>query len=349
MEFGFTDQQEQLRDVAREFLADRYPVHRVAALADSPAGYAEDGWAPIVAMGWLDPELTLVERALLAEESGYALHPVPWWTSLSLAVPGTAPTTFACYDEQCAALETAHRSSGCRAAATANGWRVTGAKRLVPDLAGATDVVLTAETGDGVALFRVRRAHRDVTVVPRAGLDGLRRMADLRCNGAPGELIGAVADTPRAVRQLRWRAMTLLAAEAVGVARRAYHLAGEHAKVRRQFGRPIGAYQGVAFRVADSYVAIELAHSLVHRAAWSAEHADDATAGAVTAAVSCAVLAARDAALAACEHAIQVLGGTGMTWEHPVHRWYRRALWTAAFDTSSARHREDLARLLLGT
>jgi acyl-CoA dehydrogenase len=362
VDFGFTQQQEQLREVARRFLATRYPPERVATLADSPTGYAEDGWAPIVQLGWLDAELGMVERAVLAEESGYALHPVPWWSTVGLVGPAyagvrpppRAPATFAWSDELSGSLGHAHQAAACRAAVSPDGgWRVWGTKRLVPDSACAVEVILTAASNDGVALFRVVPVDPAVTVTPRASLDGLRRMAELACAGASAQLVTPPAATPQALRRVRWCALTLLAAEAVGVARRAFDLAAGYAKVRTQFGRPIGSYQGVGFRIADSYVAIELAHSLVYRAAYLVGHAVSATgtAGAATVddAVACAIVAAREAAISACEHAIQVLGGIAMSWEHPMHRWYRRALWLQAFDMRSAAHREDLARGLLGT
>lgn len=366
MDFGFTAQQEELRQVTRRFLTKRYPPERVAAVADSATGYAEDGWEPLVQQGWLDSELGMVELALLAEESGYTLHPVPWWSTVGLVAPIYAglhtelrlPATFAWSDERSGSLSAAHRAAACRARPLADGgWRVSGTKRLVPDLRCAADVVLTAATGDnGVALFRVAPTDPAVTSTPQASLDGLRRVAELHCADAPAQLVIAPSATPRVLRHLRWRGLTLLAAEAVGVARRAFDLATEHAKQRTQFGRPIGAYQGVGFRIADSYVAIELAHSLTYRAAWLLEHGRQTTGtelpsprgDAVDDAVSCAIVAGRDAAISVCEHAIQVLGGIAMTWEHPVHRWYRRALWLQAFDSRSAAHREDLARALLG-
>jgi acyl-CoA dehydrogenase len=365
MEFGFTQQQEELREVARRFLTTRYPPERVATVADSSTGYAEDGWDPIVQLGWLDAGLNTGDLALLADESGYALHPVPWWSTVGLVAPayaGTrsppqAPATFAWSDELSGSLSHAHCAAACRAVALPDSsWRVSGTKRLVPDLAGATEVVLTATSDGGVALFRVVPTDPAVTITPRASLDGLRRIAELHCADAPAQLVTTPAATPEALRRIRWRVLTLLAAEAVGVARRAFELAAEHAKVRIQFGRPIGSYQGVSFRIADSYVAIELAHSLAYRAAWLVDHAEKPggtdvanSVHNVDDAVACAIIAGRDAAISACEHALQVLGGIAMTWQHPVHRWYRRALWLQAFDMRSAEHREDLARALLGT
>ncbi|KAA2265811.1 acyl-CoA dehydrogenase [Solihabitans fulvus] len=352
MEFGPTSAQEEFREVAHAFLATRYPPERVAELADSAYGHAVDGWDPLVRMGWLDPELDLTTLALLAEESGYVLHPTPWWSTLGLppTTPATpVPRTFAWYDERCRSLRDTASRSACRAVRSPDAaWRVSGTKRLVPDLASASEVVLSAETPDGVALFSASPTGPGVSVTPTRSLDGLRRLSRLRCVDAPVRpLTESGAATREALGLIRWRTLTLLAAEAVGVAARALDLAAGHARERTQFGRPIGSYQGVAFRIADSYLATELARTLAYRAAWLVDQSALTPPAEVDGAVACAVVAGRDAALAACEHAMQVLGGIAMTWAHPVHRWYRRALWLRSFDASSSAHLAELAAQLL--
>jgi Acyl-CoA dehydrogenase, C-terminal domain len=131
--------------------------------------------------------------------------------------------------------------------------------------------------------------------------------------------------------------------EAVGIASKALELAIEHAKSREQFGRPIGVYQGVSHRLADTYVETELARSLAYWAAWCVAEADEQTPVAVAAAKSyCG-----DAAVAACERSIQVHGGIGFTWEHVLHRYYKRALCIQAFDGYAAKHRAVVATHLL--
>src|SRR5262249_56007828 len=123
--------------------------------------------------------------------------------------------------------------------------------------------------------------------------------------------------------RVRTRAFAALALEAVGVAARTLELATEHARSREQFGRPIGSYQAIAHRLADAYVETELARSLAYWAAWCLAE-DDPQAPVAAAA---AKAHAADAAVGVCERAIQTAGGTGFTWEHPLHRYYRRALW----------------------
>lgn len=348
MNFAPNVEQRDCRDTARAYLTGRYPAAVVAEVADSPAGLRPDDWAPLIDLGWFDPGLDLVTQALLAEQSGYALHPVPWLPTLALlpVAGGQSPLAFAWYDDACRTLADAGRVSGVRAESTADGWVISGTKDLVPDAAAAERVVLTAAIDDEVALFALPAGGDGVTITPLRSLDGLRRAARVHCADAPARLLVPPGPAGRDVIPLiRRRLLTMLAAEAVGVAARAVDLAAAHARVRTQFGRPIGSFQGVAFRVADSVLALELARTLAYRAAWLVEHGDP---DAARTAVACAVLAGREAATAACEHAMQILGGIAMTWEHPVHRWYRRALWLRAFDAPSATYEDDIALTLLG-
>jgi alkylation response protein AidB-like acyl-CoA dehydrogenase len=141
----------------------------------------------------------------------------------------------------------------------------------------------------------------------------------------------------------RLRAAT--AAEAVGVAQRALDLGIEHAKTRLQFGKPIGTYQAVSHPLAQTYTDVELARSLAYWAAWCvAEEDEQAPLAAAAAKAFCT-----EAAVAACERSIQAHGGIGFTWEHPLHRFYKRALWLEGFGKRPAQLRLEVADALLGT
>jgi alkylation response protein AidB-like acyl-CoA dehydrogenase len=134
-----------------------------------------------------------------------------------------------------------------------------------------------------------------------------------------------------------------LALEAAGIAQRALELAVEHAKTREQFGRPIGVYQAVSHPLATTYVDSELARSLAYWAAWCVAEHDEQLPVAAAAAKSFA----GDVAVTACERAIQVLGGIGFTWEHPLHTYYKRALWIQAYGGYSREQRAKVAAWLL--
>jgi alkylation response protein AidB-like acyl-CoA dehydrogenase len=137
--------------------------------------------------------------------------------------------------------------------------------------------------------------------------------------------------------------LAALALEAAGIAQRALEFGIEHAKTREQFGRPIGVYQAVAHPLADTYVESELIRSLAYWAAWCVAENDEQTPIAVAAAKSYA----GDVAVAACERAIQILGGIGFTWEHPLHTYYKRALWIQAYGGYSREQRAKVAAWLL--
>jgi alkylation response protein AidB-like acyl-CoA dehydrogenase len=136
--------------------------------------------------------------------------------------------------------------------------------------------------------------------------------------------------------------LAAFALEAVGIAAKALELGVEHAKTREQFGRPIGVYQAVSHPLAETYVEMELARSLAYWAAWCVAEGDERTPVAVAAAKSYAA----DAAVAACERSIQVHGGIGFTWEHVLHRYYKRALSIQAFGGYTRKHRARVASWL---
>jgi alkylation response protein AidB-like acyl-CoA dehydrogenase len=139
------------------------------------------------------------------------------------------------------------------------------------------------------------------------------------------------------------RARAASAAEALGVAQRALDLGVEHAKTRVQFGKPIGTYQAVSHPLAQTYTDVELARSLVYWAAWCVAEEDERAPLAAAAAKAFAT----EAAVAACERSIQVHGGIGFTWEHPLHRFYKRALWLEGFGLRPAELRLEVANTLL--
>ena len=134
-----------------------------------------------------------------------------------------------------------------------------------------------------------------------------------------------------------------MAAEAVGIAQRALDLGIEHASTREQFGKPIGTYQAVSHPLAQTYTDVELARSLAYWAAWCVAENDDRAPLAAAAAKAFAT----EAAVAACERSIQIHGGTGFTWEHPLHRFYKRAIWLEGFGTRPSALRLEIANALL--
>jgi alkylation response protein AidB-like acyl-CoA dehydrogenase len=148
-----------------------------------------------------------------------------------------------------------------------------------------------------------------------------------------------------AVEDVRLPLLAAYALEAVGIGAKALEIAIEYVSGREQFGKKIGVYQAISHSLVDGYVAVELGRSLAYWAAWSvAEGADDADL-----AVAAAKSQATEAAVLACEKAIQALGGIGFTWEHVLHRYYKRALWLEGALGYGREHRARVAASLLSS
>jgi alkylation response protein AidB-like acyl-CoA dehydrogenase len=346
MDFAFSDEQEQLRAAARDYLADRFPAERVVALADSDAGWDPATWKELADLGWLDPELGLLEHAVLAEETGTALLPAPWWSSIGLAWPLLDAELQAAVSagERSATVAWAEPGGPATLAAAATGSAVkadgsgalTGVKVTVPDLTSVTDVVVVADDG----LYAVDLTADPGVVVPRSTIDRTRRLGELRLDGTPARRLSASADN---LAQARRQAIALLACEAAGVAQRALDVTAAYTKERQQFGRVIGTYQGVSHRVANTFVSLQLARSMAYWAAWAVSAGDpDADL-----AVSGAKVSAGEGAVFACEQSIQAHGGIGFTWEHVLHRYYKRAQWINGFEGAGRAHRAAIADAIL--
>src|SRR5664279_4855115 len=207
------------------------------------------------------------------------------------------------------------------ASRTLDGWALTGTKRFVPDLAAVSDVIVVARAEDGVGLWRVdlragpeggadggsevgaavgaavAAAVGATVVVPRSTMDRTRRLGDLVLTATPATLLVSPGQAKPVLEQVRLRALAALAGEAVGVAERCLEIAAEYTKTRQQFGRVIGTYQGVSHRIADIFVALQLARSLAYWAAWAV------SVGAAEAPLACAAAksAAGEAAVFAAE------------------------------------------------
>ncbi len=204
----------------------------------------------------------------------------------------------------------------------ANAWSVE-IDGLVPQL-DAVDMVLTEKMQ-----ARPAAGKTDPT------MDETRALG--RLQGAETE------DLEGDFEPVRLRLLAALAVEAVGVAQKALELGVAYVSDREQFGKKIGTYQAVSHPLADTYVETELARSVAYWAAWCVAVDDEQAPVAVAAAKA----QAAEAAVAACERSIQVHGGIGFTWEHVLHRYYKRAQWIDAFGGHAAKQREVVAAALL--
>ncbi len=363
MDFSLSEEQLALQEAARRLFTDRVPLDGLGATADAAdAVDAADAklWADVVRLGFVGlaqqgGDFTL--DAVPLEEAGYALAPVPLLCS---AIAAPALTADADADGPVASTVAWAEPQGpdgagadafgpveqvrARAVVGDGAARLTGPKEDVPDLQLAERLVVLARTDDRPSVWVVRLPDPDaVRVAYQPTLDGTRRVGRVDLTDAPAE-----PAPDGAVVAIRRRALAGLGLESVGVAQRALELAVAHASTREQFGRPIGSYQAVSHRVADVYVAVELARSLAYRAAfWVAAAEAGADASEVDVACAAAKAAGGQAAVQACETLVQVLGGMGMTWEHPAHRLYKRALANRSYGGGPAVHRAAIAAALL--
>jgi alkylation response protein AidB-like acyl-CoA dehydrogenase len=304
VDLTFTAEQDELREQARAFLAE----------------HPEPTWHELAELGWTGVSiaeedggagLSFVEEAVLFEELGRALYHGPYFSTIAVTLP---------------ALPADLRAE---VAAGEASWTLA-LGPLVSDLDTAERVAIIG--GDGIN--QLDGAEREVL----ATTDESRPLGVVR-GGRPGRRL---ADSG-VLEEIRPRALTALALEACGVARRALEYAIEHVSAREQFGKQIGVYQAVSHPVADAYTGLELARSLSLWAAWCVAEGDDQAPLAAAAAKA----SASETAVTVCETAIQVHGGIGFTWEHELHRLYKRALGIESFVTSATRLRAEVAAALL--
>jgi alkylation response protein AidB-like acyl-CoA dehydrogenase len=351
MDFSFSAEQDMLRAQARSFLEKRGDG---ASLKDL-AGLGWTGASIPEAHGGAG--LGFLEEGIVFEELGRALHPGPFFATVGLALPALAgqPDLLRRVASGDLSATLAWREPGTQVSLAAldgltteatcvqDRWRLRGEKHLVPDAGAVGAFVVLARTTDGPALFFIERnGDRPLVSAPET-VDATRRLGRVTLDGDEGRLLAAPPAAAEIVARTRSRALAALALEAAGIAGHALELAVAHAKTREQFGKPIGVYQAVSHQLANVYVQTELARSLAYWAAWCIAEGSPA---ASLAAVAAKAFAA-EAAVEACERAIQVHGGMGFTWDHPLHRYYKRALWIESFEGSGAAHRAEIARALL--
>jgi alkylation response protein AidB-like acyl-CoA dehydrogenase len=374
MDFGFNDEQEALRQSAREVLADKAGPAGYRKAMGSKTGTDDSLWKTIGELGWagvaIDEQhgglgLGLIELVILMEETGRALAPVPFFSTVALAgqlleqAPPGARRDEALRDiasggaRATAALgqkDGRYDAAGVsvKAARTEGGWTFSGTASLVPEahLADLILVVARIEKSrnpeEGLGLFLVPAEALKSKPKPQPSLDGARRLADVRLGKVEVPADALLAEDAWAlVARALDRAAVLLAAEAVGVATAQLERAVAYARERSQFDRPIGSFQAISHKCADMLLVLETARSHVYYAAWALEEgAPDARLAAAT-----AKAAASDAARIVANDSIQVHGGIGFTWEHEMHLFYRRAKFCELYlgDASAWRERVTAA------
>jgi alkylation response protein AidB-like acyl-CoA dehydrogenase len=348
MNFDFSDDQKQLRDEARKYLAEHSSPKAVRDVLDGKAPYHKELWKGLADMGFLGVAIPEsyggagaghLELCVIAEEIGRALAPVPFSSTVYLAAEalmlagsdaqkqkwlpkiasGEAIGTLALFEGK-------GNPSPDAIKLTASNGQLNGVKRPVPDGAIADFAIVAARTGSSgretdISLYIVDLKGEGVEVKPLTNIDPTRGQAEITFKNCKAEPLGRGNEGWSIVTQVLDRAAVLVAFEQVGGADRALEMGRDYALDRIAFGRPIGSFQAVKHMLADMYVSATLARSNCYYGAWALS----TNASELPEAAASARISATQAFQHCAKNNIQVHGGMGFTWEFDCHLYYRRA------------------------
>jgi alkylation response protein AidB-like acyl-CoA dehydrogenase len=371
MDFGLSEEQEQLKASARAFLTAKCPSAYVRKVAASEDGRAPELYAEIAKLGWnglVVPEayggagLSMLDMAVLLEEQGYAAMPGPFlFSSLVAAIAlkefgpeelkrrwlpaiaeGKALGTVAIMEaddglEPGCITARARRLGGGEVA-------LEGRKMFVAYADLADFIIVAARQGDGpedVTFFLVEAGMPGLSIRATKTLDLTRSVSAVELGGtrvgSGAQLEGGVD----ALRRIIDAGAVAIAADSLGGAQRALEMAVEYSKIREQFGKPIGSFQALKHLAAEMVSEIEPARSLL----WYAAYALDAAPAEAPRAAAMAKARLGDVYSRTTDRAVLMHGGIGFTWEHDIHLWFKRARFNESYFGAPTWHRERVAAL----
>ena len=367
MNFAFSEDQEALRKVVKDFLNAKSDEATVRELMDTEKGYDESVWTQMAEQmglqGLVIPEeyggsgYSFVELIVVLEEMGRRLLPAPYFSTVVLA----AQTLLHSGDD---AAKSAHLpgiasgetiatlaftepngrwdAEGITATATqsGDGWTIDGTKQYVLDGHVANLIITAARTGAGISLFAVDGDASGLTRTALSTMDQTRKQAKLEFSGVPATLIGTDGGGWDVLSRVLDLAAVALAAEQVGGGQEVLEMAVQYAKDRVQFGRPIGSFQAIKHKCADMLLEVESAKSAAYYAGWCAGELNDE----LPSVASLAKAYCSEAYFHAAAENIQIHGGIGFTWEHPAHLYFKRAKSSELLFGDPTYHRELLAQ-----
>jgi alkylation response protein AidB-like acyl-CoA dehydrogenase len=376
MDFGFSEEQEMLRKSARDFLAKESAMTYVRQMMEDERGFRDEQWKKMADLGWMGlilPEefggagLDFVDMIVVLEEMGRVVLPGPFFSTAILGGVALAKGGSAAQKKELlprlaegklrvtlAQLEPNARwdADGIQLEARqgGGGWRLSGTKLFVPDAHAADLLIVAARTpgskgSEGVTLFLVDAKAKGVTTTLLKTMDQTRKLCEVafadvtvpaeRVLGAPGggwALLDYVVD----------RGKVGLCAEMCGGAQKVLEMSVEYAKVREQFGRPIGSFQAIQHKCANMLVEVESSKSATYYAAWAvANDVQEAPLAAAMAKAYCS-----DAYRHTAGEGIQIHGGIGFTWEHDMHIYFKRAKSSEVTFGDATWNRELVAQLI---
>ena len=373
MEFELNETQKLFKDSARELFAAECPPAAVREMIERGEPYSESLWKKLVEQGWTGlilPEqyggtgLGTVEMAIAFEEMGRALVPGPFLSTVALSgsliekacstpyrtkllgaiSEGKSKATVALLEDSASWNLDA---VALRATPTAGGVKLNGKKLFVSDAAVSNVIITAARQGSDIVLAFVDSASPGISTKAMPGLDQTRLLYEVKFDNvtvAADDVTSDAAAARAALEHALDVASLAVSAEMVGGMQWILETTVEYAKTRKQFGKPIGAFQSVQHHCANILLMTESARSAVYYAAWLMNDRPDEAA----LAVSVAKAYASDSYREVGNLGIQVHGGVGFTWDENLHFYYKRAKASELMFGDATFHRERIARLLIG-
>ncbi len=373
MNFGFTEEQELLRQEVRKFLDGQCSLDEVRRVSETPNGYSSEHWKQLAELGWLGlviPEgyggagLGWEELVVLLEETGRTLFPAPL-VSTTLAASaildlgdetqkerwlpriadGSCIGTLAWIEE-----DERWGAAGIQLRGDADGsdFVLQGEKHFVPDGAQADVAIVAFRTGSSgdseLGLALVDLTASGVSVEDVRTLDRTKRLATLKLDGVrvgSESILGETSGMTGAIERLLDRGAIAVTAEMIGSSEAAHALTVQYAKDRVQFGSPIGRFQGVKHPLAEGYVDIESMKSLLYHAAWAL----DASPEDVPQSASKAKGLASEAFTRIGVTGIQLHGAVGYTEEYDIQLYLKRSKWARPMYGDEDYHYDRVATL----
>lgn len=365
MELELSGDQAFFQQTTRKFLTAECPLATVRSLEDDPAGFTPEYWKQGAALGWTSmlvqetdgggslSEHGLLDLVLVAEEMGRLVSPGPL---VPVNVVASALARAGSADQKAAVLpglitgESVAAWCGpapVDATADGDGFVLSGVVAPVEAGAQAAHLLVAARTDGGLTQVLVPSDAPGVTVTPMDGLDLVRRFAEVRFDNvtlpAPS-VVGAVGAAAEEVEHQLQIAVVLQCAESVGAMDRMFEVTLEYLGDRYSFGRPLSSYQALKHRIADDKLALEACHAIATGAAEAvatgAADADEL--------VSAAKAWIGPHATEVLQDCVQLHGGIGVTWEHDLHLYLRRATVNRLTYGTPQEHAERVATHLLG-
>ncbi len=360
MNFDFSEDQKLLQQTARSYLAENAPLSVCRQVLESEQPFSRDLWKGAAELGWLGTAIPeqyggagfgRLELAVIAEEVGRALTPIPFASSVYLATEALLLAGSEAQKQKYLPRLAAGEAIGTLALTEAPGENategvaarfaegsLTGTKLPVLDGAAADFAVVAARGDSGVSLVLVDLAGGGVSRRPLDSIDPSRPVAELRFERAPAEPLGEEGQGSALASRVLDRAAVLMAFEQLGSAARAFDVTREFTLGRYAFGRPVASFQALKHRLADLWCEIELARSNSYYGAWALSN----EAPELSVAACLSRISASEALDLATVEMIQMHGGVGYTWEYDCHLFYRRAKLLGAILGTSSHWRDQL-------